>query len=324
MNLLIVSNMYPDKARPYNGIFVYEQVEAIRKWHPDVTVDVCFIDGRKGKLEYLKSVLYVNRMIDKGHYDLVHIHYGLSGLFMLLPFRKKIKSVVTFHGCDIQPQGDGDKLTRWISGQVARRCNCCIVLNKGMQKVVDAYNKNSFIIPCSVDCGTFKPTTVKQKNNPRKIVFPSKHGYHVKNYPLFADVLSILRNKYNIQCEEIELRGFSRQRICEIFNEADLMLMTSISEGSPQVVKEAMACNLPVVSTPVGDVGELLDGVKNCYVARSHNAGELAALAAKSLAGCGVGMSGNEKIQKLKLDSKSIADRIYKIYTLYYNAAYIK
>lgn len=314
MNLLIVTNMYPDEARPYNGIFVYEQVEAIRRWHPDVMVDVCFIDGSKGKMEYLKSILYVNRKISKGNYDLVHIHYGLSGLFMLLPCHKKVKSVVTFHGCDIQPQGDGGKLTRWISRQVSRRCDCCIILNKGMKKIVDMCNKNNFIIPCSVDCDTFRPTMTRPKNRTPKIVFPSKRNYHVKNYPLFADVLSILCNKYGMQCEEVELSDFTRQQIAEIFNEADLMLMTSRSEGSPQVVKEAMACNLPVVSTPVGDVHELLEGVKNCYVSEKHDAEELASLVAKSLSHKGEGITGSEKIKAMHLDSKSISDRIYKLY----------
>lgn len=314
MNLLIVTNMYPNKTRPYNGIFVYEQVEAVRRWHPDVMVDVCFIDGSKGKMEYLKSILYINSKINKGNYDLVHIHYGLSGLFMLLPLRKKIKSVATFHGCDIQPQGDGGKLTRWISRQVARKCDCCIVLNKEMRKVVDTCNKNNFIIPCSVDCETFIPANTRQKNKTPKIVFPSKRDYHVKNYPLFTDVLSILQNKYEIKCEEIELKGFTRQQISDIFNEADLMLMTSRSEGSPQVVKEAMACNLPVVSTPVGDVEELLEGVKDCYVSEKHDAEELASLVAKSLSHKGDGVTGSEKIKAMHLDSKSISDRIYNLY----------
>ena len=314
MNLLIVSNMYPDEARPYNGIFVSEQVDGIRRWHPNVTVDVCFIDGSKGKMEYLKSILYVNRKINKGNYDLVHIHYGLSGLFMLLPCHKKVKSVVTFHGCDIQPQGDGGKLTRWISRQVSRRCDCCIILNKGMKKIVDMCNKNNFIIPCSVDCDTFRPAITRPKNRTPKIVFPSKRNYHVKNYPLFADVLSILCNKYGMQCEEVELSDFTRQQIAEIFNEADLMLMTSRSEGSPQVVKEAMACNLPVVSTPVGDVKELLDGVKDCYVSKEHDAEELAALVVKALAHTGSGIAGLEKIKCMQLDSKSVTDRIYHIY----------
>ena len=314
MKLLIVTNMYPDLARPYNGIFVSEQVDGIRRWHPDVMVDVCFIDGSKGKMEYLKSILYVNRKINKGKYDLVHIHYGLSGLFMLLPFHKKIKSVVTFHGCDIQPQGDGGKLTRWISRQVARKCDCCIVLNKGMHKVVDTCNKNNFIIPCSVDCRTFIPAITKQKNETPIIVFPSKRNYHVKNYPLFADVLSILRNKYGMQCEEIELKGFTRQQISDIFNKADLMLMTSWSEGSPQVVKEAMACNLPVVSTPVGDMEELLEGVKDCYVSEKHDAEELASLVVRALSHKGDGVTGSEKVKAMHLDSKSISDRIYKLY----------
>lgn len=65
MNVLVVTNMYPDAARPYNGIFVSEQIEAIKRYHPDVKFDVCFINGEKGKSEYLKSIAYVNQLIDK-------------------------------------------------------------------------------------------------------------------------------------------------------------------------------------------------------------------------------------------------------------------
>lgn len=314
MKLLIVTNMYPDKARPYNGIFVYEQVEAIKRYHPNVNVDVCFIDGSKGKIEYLKSIFKVNHLISKGCYDIVHIHYGLSGLFMLWPFRKKVSTFITFHGCDIQPQGDGGKLTRWISKQVVRRCNGCIVLNNGMQKLVDAYCKNNALIPCAVDSNTFRPIGQRGKNEIVQIVFPSKHNYPIKNYPLFADVLSILQNKYKLQCNEIELKGLSRSEIAEIFSRADLMLLTSNSEGSPQVVKEAMACNLPIVSTPVGDVPELLSGVKDCYVSDNHDAEVLASLVIKSLSHMGEGISGRDKIKQLHLDEKSIADRIYNLY----------
>lgn len=314
MKVLVVSNMYPDKARPYYGIFVYEQVEAIKRLHPDITIDVYFIDGKKGKLEYLRSIVKINSLINKRSYDLVHIHYGLSGLFMLSPFRKKVRSLVTFHGSDIQPQGGKGKLTLWISRQVAKRCSACIVLNDSMQRLVASYNKNNSIIPCSVNYDIFKPKATKRNNEIPIVVFPSSHDNRVKDYPLFKNVLSILRSKYNVQCKEIELKGLSRQQIAEIFNKADLMLLTSKSEGSPQVVKEAMACNLPIVSTPVGDVPKLLSGVRDCYVSKEHSAEELATLVVESLSHTSKGISGRTKIEQLHLDEKSIADRIYHLY----------
>lgn len=317
MRVLIVTNMYPDTARPYNGIFIAEQLNAIKDMHKDVDFDVCYIEGEnKGKIEYIKSMARVNNMIYHNNYDLVHIHFGLSGLYMLWPFRKRIPTIVTFHGSDIQPAGGNNILTIGISRLVARIANTCITLNADMDKMVRRYNSNTFIIPCAVDTNIFHPITHKHSHrNTRKIVFPCNHDMKVKNYTLFRQTLDIIRQEYNINCEECELSGLSRQQVATLFNNADLMLMTSRSEGSPQAVKEALACNLPVVSTPVGDVEELLYNVKNCFVADTHNAKELAKLAVMSLSHSSqYGMTGWEKIKDLQLDEQSVADKIYSIY----------
>lgn len=323
MRVLIVTNMYPDAMRPYNGIFVAEQMAAIKRYHPDVNFDVYYIEGEnKGKTEYLKSIFHINRKIRHGCYDLVHIHFGLSGLYMLAPFRKHLPTIVTFHGSDIQPAGGNGRLTIGISRRVARLADTCITLNPNMDLMARQYNANTFIVPCAVNTSVFKPLAKvnsgkgeKKQGEKKIIVFPCNHNMAVKNYPLFCQVLGKLRTTYDIDCEERELNGLSRAQVAELFNGADLLLMTSHSEGSPQAVKEAMACDLPIVSTPVGDVADLLYNVKDCYVARSHDADELAELAARALAHNSTkGIVGSNKIIQMQLDERSVADRIYKIY----------
>lgn len=306
--------MYPDRTRPYNGIFVAEQVEAVAEQHPDVYFDVCYIDGAKGKSEYLKSVFYVNRKIRKGGYDLVHIHFGLSGMFLFSPFTPDVPTLVTFHGSDIQPKGGNGFLTLFTSRHAAKVADACITLNKEMDAMVREYCGHTVIVPCAVDTSVFKPVDRLRSDNVARIVFPCSHDMAVKNYPLFVSVMNILRNKYGIECVEEELNGLTRLQVARLFNDADLMLMTSNSEGSPQAVKEAMACNLPVVSTPVGDVRELLHGVKDCYVSEHHNAEELAALVVRSLSHNGEGVTGSEKIQAMRLDKLSVSEQIYQLY----------
>lgn len=127
--------------------------------------------------------------------------------------------------------------------------------------------------------------------------------------------MSILKTKYGLNVEEKELKGLTRAEIVQLYSNSDLLLMTSNSEGSPQAVKEAMACNLPCVSTPVGDVRLLLSNVKDCYVSSSHDATELAELVVKSLQRTGKGVLGREKILNLHLDEESIANEVYKIYS---------
>lgn len=314
MNVLVVTNMYPDEARPYNGIFVSEQIEAIKRYHPDVKFDVCFIDGEKGKSEYLKSIVYVNQLIDKGHYDLVHIHFGLSGMYLLCPFRRKIPTIATFHGSDIQPAGGNGWLTIHLSRYTAKRVDACITLNSYMDTIVRQYNPVTHMIPCAVDMERFQPSRQSTKDNTIKIVFPCNHLMSVKDYPLFCRVLSILREDYGLTCEELTLEGLKRNEVAQLMNTADLLLMTSLSEGSPQAVKEAMACNLSVVSTDVGDVRQLLEGVKDCYVSETRKAEELAKCVVRSLKRNGQGMTGRERLTQLHLDARSIADSIYQIY----------
>ena len=314
MRVLIVTNMYPDATRPYNGIFVSEQIAAIKAYHPDVEFDVCNIDGAKGKIEYLKSIYYVNQRIRKGQYDLVHIHFGLSGLYLLSPFKTKVPTLVTFHGSDIQPAGENGLLTVCISRYVAKKTDACITLNHKMDTMVKVYNSNTFIVPCAVNTKIFYPHKVSKKQGVIQVVFPCNHGMAVKDYPLFCNVLEILRKRYRVKCEEKELAGLSRTQVADLFNQADVLLMTSKSEGSPQAVKEALACNLPIVSTPVGDVEYLLSGVKNCFVSQTRKEEELAHLVIRSLFHESKGMTGHEKIRLLRLDEKSIADKIYKVY----------
>ena len=68
------------------------------------------------------------------------------------------------------------------------------------------------------------------------------------------------------QTELVIVAGRAQETLPDFYNAADVLLLTSASEGSPNVVRESMACNLPVVSTRVGDVPELLSGQKNCHV----------------------------------------------------------
>lgn len=314
MQILVVTNIYPTKERPYHGIFVYEQMLAIKRLHPDVHYDVYYINGFKGKKQYLKSLLEVTNKINKGNYDLVHIHYGLAGMFLFSPFVKHLPIITTFHGSDIQPKGGNGKLSVFISKFVAKHSNVAIVLNDNMDSMIKPYCSNTHMIPCAVDFNIFKPMDKTEFYDKVQIVFPSNHERQVKNYPLFCETLNILRKKYNIVAEEHELKNMTRQQIAQLYSNVDLLLMTSRSEGSPQAVKEAMCCNLPCVSTPVGDVNILLEDVKDSYVSKEHNAEELARLVVDSLSHRKNGILGRVKAIQLQLDDKSVANKVYELY----------
>lgn len=316
MHILYVTNMYPDKVHPYYGIFVSEQITAIHRKHP-ITYDVFFIDGRKDKTSYLKSVHAIHRQIEQNHYDLIHVHYGFSGLFLLKKLKKKIPVVITLHGGDIQVE-QGKWIQVFFTKHILKHADIAITLNDRMDVIAKQLTKNTVKIPCSVNTDLFKPSDIKKpsgNSHEYTIVFPSDKTRMVKNYPLFAKTVEILQSEYKLICKEVELKNMSREEVTNLYQHADLMLMTSISEGSPQVVKEAMGCNLPIVSTKVGDVDYLLDGVRSSAVASQMDAEELAKKVYLSLNNQIKGIDGREKLFQLGLDDSSVADKIYAIYS---------
>lgn len=317
MKILLVTNMYPTEETPYYGIFVSEQVRAVKKECPNVEYDIYNIRGNVSKVEYIRSISGVHRQIARGHYDLVHVHYGFSGLFLLHPFRKlNIPVVVTLHGGDIQEEQGKTWQVRFTK-LILRRASYAITLNERMNNIVRQYCAKTTIIPCSVDTDLFMAGEERipyDQKRPAQIVFPSAHSRVVKNYPLFLSTLACLKEKYGIEAEETELNNMSRQNIAHLFQRADALLMTSISEGSPQVVKEAMACNLPVVTTKVGDVDVLLDGVAGSGWVDPHDANLLADKLYASLQGSIPGISPREKIFQLHLNDSAIALRLREVY----------
>lgn len=313
MRVLTVTNMYPTAARPVYGIFVGEQVEALSR-HCGVVPEVYHIDTSRGRRAYLRSLLELPRIIAAGGYDIVHVHYGLSGLFMLRPFwTSPTATLLTLHGGDIQPE-QGKPVQVALTRKILQRVDAAVALNERMARLASECCSRVEQIACGVDTQLFSPGAAKAKDGTVRLLFVSDPSRRVKNYPLFQSVAAILRQRYGFEIEELQLSGFSREEASATMRSADLLLLTSISEGSPQVVKEALACDLAVVSTPVGDVRRMLAGLEGCAVAASHDADELARLAAESLSGRIAGSPRRQRIFDLKLDEKSTAERVYNLY----------
>ncbi len=313
MKILYVTNMYPSTNDPTYGIFVKEQIEAICNCEK-IDYRVYAIDGKKGLWQYIKSINEIHTLLSKEHFDLIHVHYGLSGLFLLL-LNPKIPVLMTLHGGDIQAE-QGKTVQVALTKSILRKCDYAITLNDRMDKITKRYIQNTEIVPCSVNTALFDEDS-NSKNTEKSevhVLFPSARDRYVKDFPLFQKTCEVLREHYHMNVVEYYLENLSRQEVAELFNKVDVLLMTSISEGSPQVVKEAMACNLPIVSTNVGDVSVLLDDVRNSYVANGRDANELADLVYKSLSASKEGIAPRDKISQLGLDDNSIAQKVLSIY----------
>jgi teichuronic acid biosynthesis glycosyltransferase TuaC len=237
--------------------FITEQVKALNRI--GIQTEYYIITG-KGFSGYLKHFFRLNRAIRKADVDLVHAHYGLSGL--LAVFQRSVPVVITFHGSDVH-----QKKVRVLSKLAARLSAYNILVEKSFAEKL-GLRKNYTVLPCGVDMDVFNPVSkpearalLNYSSDEHLVLFSSSFSNKVKNYPLAQSAVEKVPGT-----KLIELKSFTREQVNLLMSAADALLLTSFNEGSPQVVKEAMACNLPVIATPVGDVAEILDGIEGNYI----------------------------------------------------------
>jgi teichuronic acid biosynthesis glycosyltransferase TuaC len=310
LRVLMITNMYPSQSNPARGIFVKQLVEKLKKYHEQIEIDLLKIEGNSNRFEYLKAIWRVYKQIRQRRYDLIHAHYGLSGLAAC--FQVRLPLVVTYHGSDLHISWQS-AISRWV----AQRAAMNIVVSRELAEKLRS--PRSIVIPCGVDINLFSPM---EKSTARKtlgldpskqyVLFPGCRNRAVKNFPLFLKAFEIVRRE-RPEVEMLELDGtYPHEEIPFIMNAADALVCTSHHEGSPQTIKEAMACNLPIVSVDVGDVRELLQGVSNSYIC-SRDPQDIARCL-KSVLENGERSDGRKRILELQLDSDSIATRVLDVY----------
>lgn len=309
MKVLHITNNYPTEKNPIFGIFVKEQIDSLTKL--GLKNDIFFINGReKGELEYLKAITRLRNYLIKNQYDIIHCHHVLSAICLILSgYAKKNKTIVSF-------QNDPANELGLIFFKFIKKYAKAIILKNNSSQID---NKYVYYLPNGVNTNFFKPSDkkeayIKLNLDPSKkyILFVSSNFIRKqKRYDRFQATISILKEKHQ-NLEELVLMNTRRELIPFYFNAADIHLLTSDFEGSPNSVKEAMACNTSVVSTNVGNVKELLENVKGSFVSSSNDPKELARLAEIALNS--KEQNGREKIIQLELDIDSVAKKLIDIY----------
>jgi teichuronic acid biosynthesis glycosyltransferase TuaC len=249
--------MYPHDGNQASGAFVQQQADHLRK--AGHAVDVLHIHGDRSKLKYLTSPFDVFARTRATSYDVVHAHYGLSGFPAL--FRRHTPLVITLHGSDaligrVQPL---------ISRTVCALADAVIVVSKGIAARIPGD-----IIPCGIDLALFRAhdraaarARLGLPADGRVVLFPFHPTRAVKRYELARAAVDRLAD---LGAQMLTVSGVRNDDMPWYYGAADVMILCSESEGSPTSVKEALACNIPVVSTDVGDVREILDGVAGCEI----------------------------------------------------------
>ena len=299
MRVLVVARCKNGKYAP----FITEQVDAVQKQG----VDFRFfgVDG-KGILGYLRQIPKLKKAIRVFHPDLIHAHYGLCGL--LANYQRRIPVVTTYHGSDIN-----DSSVRLLSqiSILSSRYNI-FVSRKNIEMARP--KKNYSLIPCGINLNDYPMMdriAAREKMglelSGKNVLFAGAFSNSVKNVDLAEAAMTLIP-----EAKLLEFKGYTRPQVAVLMQAVDVLLMTSRTEGSPQVIKEAMVCGCPIVSVDVGDVKERISGIDGCFVVPS-NAQAIAEALRKALSFEGK-TKGRERVEQTGLTSTQIAARIKQVY----------
>jgi len=289
-----------------------------------IHIDFYGIKG-KGMTGYMKNIIPLRKVLKSQNYDIIHAHYGISGMVALLA-RKKEKVIISFMGSDViklkqhrlkykLANSAEVLLNRFLSRYFY---DFVIVKSKEMFDALP-HLKNKEIIPNGVDLALFFPIPKDKARSAlnldpvRKIVlFASDSNRPEKNY-LLAEKAVRMINDHDIQM--IELKNIELQQVRYYYCASDLLLLTSLHEGSPNVIKEAAACNCPIVSTDVGDVSWVVGDTDGCYVSSFDPENVEANIrSALRFSEEKIRTTGRERIIEIGLDDETIAKKILEVY----------
>jgi glycosyltransferase involved in cell wall biosynthesis len=262
MRVLWLTNMIPSARFGFRGNFVSQALEALRR-QEGIEVDLELVAQDRGKPDYLLANPRLHRIWSRGRYDLVHVHYGLTGLATLW-VSPSIPTVFTFYGSDINLTR-----SRFIARRVAAHAARRIFVSSRLAEQWPS--DRNVVLPNGIDFGRCRPadrTEACRKlgldPSRRWILFGSSPTNPVKGYDLFSYVMARVRSRRpDTEALILTQLGQDYATVIDKLNAADVLLFTSKQgqEGSPTVIKEALATGLPVVSVDVGDARELLEGI---------------------------------------------------------------
>ena len=316
IHVLMITSEWPTPELPHSGPFIRQQVEFLRR--AGVRVDVFRFQGARNPLNYLRAWRLVRNQLSRNNYDLVHAQWGQNAL-LALPRRRPL--VITFRGSDLEGMtGKSGRYTYWgwvlrtVSRWMARLADQVIVVSERLARhlPVRAYH----VIPSGLDLELFQPfpQTEARKElglpvNKRLILFAAAPEISLKRYCLARAAVAKLNAQSGV--ELVVASGVVHSKMPTYMSACDVLLLTSLHEGSPNVVKEALACNLPIVSVAVGDVRERIGCIESCVVCADDRPETIAAGLALVL-----GRSKRTEIRSTvgDLDENIIAQKVISVY----------
>jgi glycosyltransferase involved in cell wall biosynthesis len=249
---------------PAFGTFVLDQVEALRQ--AGAEVEVFFVNGRVSKWNYLWGLLGLWRHLATNRYDLIHAHYVLSGVLARLQWGHRV--VLTHHGPEVLGH---PRWQSWLCKLVTPLFDQVVYVSEETRRALR--DQDGWVIPCGVKLDDFHPLPREEARSrlglpadKPLVLWAGEHWRPEKRFDLVEQAMALVKAELP-EAELVLLTKKPHEVVPAYMSACDALVLTSAAEGSPMVVKEAMACNLPVVSVRVGDVPEVIGTTPGCALA---------------------------------------------------------
>ncbi len=256
MRALVVTNMYPTPDRPAFGSFVRDQVEALRRL-PEMELELEVI-APGSALAYARAALDLQRRYRRRtRFDVVHAHFGLSA-WPALAVPARIHGV-TLHGTDVS-----HPRSRAITLPALRRMDLVAAVSAELAGQLPRWAGRGAVrvLPCGADLTRFRSTERAQAREALGLdpagpylLFPADPARPEKRH----DLAAALAARLNVPL--LTLGAVPPEQVPNYVNAANAVLVTSDREGFGLGVVEALACDVPVLSTPHGVAPEALNAV---------------------------------------------------------------
>ena len=253
-------------------------------------IEIFFLEDRMRPWRVVRAARTLRAVINEFQPDIVHAHYGTVTSFVCASVTRT-PLVITFRGSDINRHRSVSRFRYLIALTLSQlstlRATRVICVSRQLRRRLWWGSKKATVLPSGVDLGLFKPQSredVRSKlgwnQQVPTVIFNGGYDPHAKGLALVKQSIANAETKIGCPVKLIVLNGrISPDCVPQYLNAADCLVLASEREGSPNIVKEAMACNLPIVSVDVGDIAERLEGVDPSTIVRRDPESMGAALA---------------------------------------------
>lgn len=321
MKVLFVSS--GNKKNMANPIISRQGESLVRE---GILIDYYLIKGR-GMWGYFNNIKLLRAFLMLNHYDVIHAHYGMCGIVSILA-RSNEKIVVSLMGDDIlgSRKKSGKNTVKGnllvsINRIASKFYDYTIVKSKEMRQALGPKSNSSSIIPNGVDLSVFYRVNRVQaiervgwSVNDINILYLGDPSRTEKNYKLAYAACELLKNSIlNLKLHVVN--SIPTDELKYYYSAANVVVLTSFHEGSPNVIKEAMACGCPIVATDVGDISWLFEQTAGCFLADFSAEGFSDVLQSAIKYSLSIEVSeGRKRLNELHLDSGEVARQIIMVY----------